>query len=265
MTDYAAVQKRLNELGTTPPLVVDGNYGPKSRAAVMTFQQSKGLVVDGLVGPMTLAALGLSGSVAPSGGGSKPATELPNRATPMSGEDVIKAIADGYKRVTGKVAAPNVLNLLVSQAAFETGDFAGKGIHNFNFGNKKYSSGDPYFQFFRCNEFIDGKEVWNDRCKFAAYDSPAQAGEAFVRLLMGRPHWWAGLQSGDSTTFVKALSTTPKYFTGNPSDYLAGVNRYFSQYAQLAAKYATPGVGAGIAVALVGLAYAAWRIGKLFV
>ena len=37
----------------------DGLYGPVSRAAVRAFQKKKGLVVDGIVGPQTLGALGI--------------------------------------------------------------------------------------------------------------------------------------------------------------------------------------------------------------
>ncbi len=38
---------------------VDGLYGPVSRAAVRAFQKRKGLLVDGIVGPQTLGALGI--------------------------------------------------------------------------------------------------------------------------------------------------------------------------------------------------------------
>ena len=64
--DYFAVQTKLNALGVAkPPLVVDGKWGPKSKAALMAFQKAKGgLVVDGIPGPMSLAALGLSGTSA---------------------------------------------------------------------------------------------------------------------------------------------------------------------------------------------------------
>lgn len=45
---------------------VDGVFGTETSHAVQTFQRRNGLKVDGIVGPRTLAALGL-GSAAPSG------------------------------------------------------------------------------------------------------------------------------------------------------------------------------------------------------
>jgi len=57
--DVQYVQKRLKELGFyTGP--VDGVYGPETRDAVIRAQQSFGLVADGIVGPDTYNALGLS-------------------------------------------------------------------------------------------------------------------------------------------------------------------------------------------------------------
>ncbi len=40
-------------------VAADGEYGPITRAAVRQFQQSRGLLVDGIAGPQTLGALGL--------------------------------------------------------------------------------------------------------------------------------------------------------------------------------------------------------------
>ena len=40
--------------------VVDGVYGPKTKAAVKSFQTKNGLTADGIVGPKTAAALGMS-------------------------------------------------------------------------------------------------------------------------------------------------------------------------------------------------------------
>ncbi|MFO0594850.1 MAG: peptidoglycan-binding protein [Myxococcaceae bacterium] len=64
------LQKKLKEAGFDPgPL--DGQFGPKTREAVMAYQRAKGLAVDGIVGPQTRASLlGL------------PVPEVPTRPSP---------------------------------------------------------------------------------------------------------------------------------------------------------------------------------------
>ena len=50
------LQTSLNTLlgsALSPPLVVDGLYGPKTQAAVTQFQTANGLVIDGLAGTIT--------------------------------------------------------------------------------------------------------------------------------------------------------------------------------------------------------------------
>jgi peptidoglycan L-alanyl-D-glutamate endopeptidase CwlK len=39
---------------------MDGDFGPATKAAVMAFQKSEGLLADGIAGPRTLAALAIS-------------------------------------------------------------------------------------------------------------------------------------------------------------------------------------------------------------
>src|SRR5438552_8940098 len=56
--DVTALQQKLKDLGFDPN-GVDGNFGPGTKAAVIAFQQSKGLQADGIAGPASLAALGL--------------------------------------------------------------------------------------------------------------------------------------------------------------------------------------------------------------
>lgn len=56
--DVRRLQQRLAELGFAPGRI-DGEFGAGTEAAVIAFQRSEGLLVDGTVGPRTLAALGL--------------------------------------------------------------------------------------------------------------------------------------------------------------------------------------------------------------
>ena len=59
--DVAFVQSRLADQGVDPG-PIDGDFGPLTEAAVRSFQQMRGLDVDGVVGPQTLAALGEPGA-----------------------------------------------------------------------------------------------------------------------------------------------------------------------------------------------------------
>jgi murein L,D-transpeptidase YcbB/YkuD len=54
----ADLQRRLNEHGAG--LVVDGIFGPRTEAAVRAFQRRNRLKVDGIVGPATAATLRLN-------------------------------------------------------------------------------------------------------------------------------------------------------------------------------------------------------------
>jgi putative chitinase len=50
------LQAKLKEHGFDPK-AEDGKFGPTTKAAVIAFQQSKGLPADGIAGPATIAAL----------------------------------------------------------------------------------------------------------------------------------------------------------------------------------------------------------------
>jgi peptidoglycan hydrolase-like protein with peptidoglycan-binding domain len=260
-----AVQAALNAQGIQPPLAVDGQWGPNTEAAVRTFQTAHGLVVDGVPGPQTLGALGVP---VPPPTASTGQTVLPNKSTPMGPEDVYKALASGYKKVTGNAPTLEVLNLIAAQSAFETGGW-GAGIHNYNFGNAKATAHDPYVQIFNADEVVNGKRVFSDM-KFAAFLNPTDAGVHQINLLKSRQNWWDGLHSGSAEGFVKGLSSAPAYFTANPDQYRAGLERYATKYLDLAAKYASAAnvamlggvavyIGLGLATAVGISLYKAWK------
>jgi len=261
----AAVQHALNLAGASPQLTEDGQIGPMSLAAIRAFQSAHGLSVDGVPGPMTLGALGFQGATGIAGGApsSGPTSSAPtsqivlaDKSTPLTPAQAAKAFSAAYQKVVGKVPAPEVLNLLLSQSAFETGNW-GRGIHNYNFGNAKATSHDKYVQYFRCSEVINGVETFFDPpspvCKFAAFPDAESGAVAYINLLKGRSNWWNGLHTGNVAGFVQGLTSPPAYFTADPNIYGAGLNRLFMQYADLATQWAVPiGLGIGVLAAILG-------------
>lgn len=66
-------------LQTRLGLVVDGWYGPVTRAKVVAFQKSQHLITDGVVGPATWGKLGCQGSTGPV---TTPGKTTPGKTTP---------------------------------------------------------------------------------------------------------------------------------------------------------------------------------------
>ncbi len=78
------VQRALNTLGVArPPLVEDGQLGPKTIAAIKSFQSSHHLVVDGTAGIATKAAL--SAALMTTAGGASLAGAMAQLGNPASG------------------------------------------------------------------------------------------------------------------------------------------------------------------------------------
>lgn len=63
-SEVTAIQKALKERGLFTANVT-GYYGTQTQAAVKKFQKQKGLKVDGIAGPQTLNALGISAGTVP--------------------------------------------------------------------------------------------------------------------------------------------------------------------------------------------------------
>ena len=92
--DVVALQMALDKAGIDPG-PVDGEYGPMTDAAVISFQVIEGLEVDGIVGPATAKALGL--------------------AFPVTGEVADQKKLDEASNPKG----PDKVNLPKPQAAFD--------------------------------------------------------------------------------------------------------------------------------------------------
>jgi peptidoglycan hydrolase-like protein with peptidoglycan-binding domain len=223
------VQEKLNSLGmANPPLVVDGKAGQLTAQAIIAYQQSKGLPPTGIINQTLLQALNLHLSDGQ--------TVLPPANKPLSPDDAVKAISQGYQKVTGKVPSAQILGLLAGQTALETGNW--QKMPNFNFGGIKASSKDPYVQVFTTTEVYNGITQTLDQ-KFAAYKTAADGAAAYIKTLMARSNWWSGLETGTPQGFVAGLTSSPAYFTADPSQYLAGLSSRMNSYSALADKYAT--------------------------
>ena len=89
---------------------IDGIYGPKTEEAVKYFQRKNGLTVDGVVGPATLRALGMSTT-----GGETPASSQSNSVELLA--RVISAEARG-EPYSGQVAVGAVILNRVEHPSF---------------------------------------------------------------------------------------------------------------------------------------------------
>src|SRR6476646_6059938 len=83
--DVQALQQTLSDLGFDPN-GIDGKFGPGTKAAVIAFQQSKGLQADGKVGPATMAARVAAGG--PAVGAAPPASAAATAPASGPGLDV---------------------------------------------------------------------------------------------------------------------------------------------------------------------------------
>mgnify|MGYP001202557164 CR=1 FL=1 len=101
------IQNRLSSWGYYSG-TVDGIYGSATQKAVIAFQQKNGLTADGVVGPATLAALGISGGSSSSSSSSNDVALL---ARLISGE----ARGESY---TGQVAVGAVVLNRVEHPSF---------------------------------------------------------------------------------------------------------------------------------------------------
>lgn len=114
------VQQKLKDLGYYTGSV-DGIFGSKTEAAVRSFQKTKGLKVDGIVGAQTLKALGLTSSGSTSSSGNEVyilarAVYGEARGEPYTGQVAIAAV------ILNRVDNPNFPNT-ISGVVYQPGAF----------------------------------------------------------------------------------------------------------------------------------------------
>ena len=131
-----ALQTRLRGLGF-PPGEIDGKFGPGTAAAVTSFQNSGGLLADGIAGPRTLSALGFNAEDIPA----QPV--MPNvtvdtvaKMFPVTPLDHIKTNLPGVLAALSQagLTAPQIVIAALATIRAETEGFVpiSEGISRFN-------------------------------------------------------------------------------------------------------------------------------------
>lgn len=125
------IQQRLSELGLYNGSV-DGIYGSGTEKAVRAFQKQKGLTVDGIAGPATLKALGISETVSAGGNVSDSDYQLLARiiSAEARGEPYIGQVAVGAV-VLNRVEHPSFPDT-VSGVIYQSGAFSSVKNGQFN-------------------------------------------------------------------------------------------------------------------------------------
>ena len=286
MTDYKAVQAALNAHGQNPPLVVDGVYGPASRAAVMAFQKSKGLAVDGVVGPQTLAALGIA-----SGAVTTTASGLPKAAGALGSPTGVPATTDPSNIQIRAENAARALGLTPLESAFirsvgwhETNLGTGwgttpppnGGAGSFNMGAITTNTPGP-LDFQHKDSRNDTGQIIEYTTWFKGYPS-FEAGIAGLRDAVLKPNVRAALAANakdPQKAFAAAVQAMydNHYFLGihprnspegnaaNVTDYFNAVTKAFGSISSVTGEQLiAAGIGAGAVGLLLGLGYLGYRL-----
>lgn len=106
-SQWKTIQSKLKSLGYYKGLI-DGVSGSYTVAAVKAFQKAKGLLVDGIVGPVTLSKLGIDFTA-------KPVVSYPSGYTETNGLSL-------YRQSTGYTCGPTSLKMALSRYGFYPGE-----------------------------------------------------------------------------------------------------------------------------------------------
>lgn len=132
-SEIVALQKALRVNGVDPG-PIDGEYGPMTNAAVISFQVMKELEVDGVVGPHTATTLGLSFPIQPTADDAKTFCKANSPPAPVA-VTLPKATAtfDGVKSIkqSGKTFSAETssgFNFIIGSSTIYTDDMTRTGL-----------------------------------------------------------------------------------------------------------------------------------------
>ncbi len=236
----AAVQKALNDKMGPPLLVVDGAFGAKSNAKLLAFQRAHGLTADGIVGPKTAAALGLSlAEAGASSSGAAPAPKgnpndvnayaVAKRAAPGMPEaqrQYVLAVARGEGGYGLGWGNPSAATIELSKRFGLTG-FEGKGSNNWG---AEQGSGDAG-SFKHVDTHADGSPYVGT---YRRHSSPEKGFLSMANVILGGGKRGAvgakeikdAIAQGDLSAAVHAQHANG-YFELDPAKYLAAVERNY--------------------------------------
>lgn len=154
---------------------------------------------------------------------------IPDRLTPVSSKEMLAA----FTRAAPELHRASLLTLL-AQWALETG--SGRSMHLFNAGNIKGKPGGGdgrSWTFFRCNEIINGKEVWFDpphpACCFRAYDTLDEGVADYLATMRKRfASAWPAVEAGDPARFAHLLKVA-RYYTASEAGYTSALVALFKR------------------------------------
>jgi hypothetical protein len=173
---------------------------------------------------------------------------LPSFKPTLTPDEAAQDLNLAYQQISGSAPSAEILALLMAQSALETGNW--QSMPNYNFGGIKASSSDPYVQVFQTTEVVNGQTV-NEPQTFAAYKDAVSGAAGYVNSLYKRPNWWSGLQSGTPEGFNAGLTSSPAYYTADPTTYLNNLVAGVTKYLPIATQYAKPVSGVDLSLTRV--------------
>jgi len=157
--------------------------------------------------------------------------------TPLSEEEATYYLKTAWKNIYGLYPTKNSLALLWAQSCGETGRW--KLLRNNNWGNIKRRD-DWRYTSYEAGENLTINGVfkhwmfypYNEQTFFAAWDTPLEGAEAYIRFLSQRTRYkraWVEVMAGDPVAYCRELKAAG-YFTAGLDHYTKGVVRLTNEF-----------------------------------